>query len=167
MTAQFREVLFYKGEKMGMAAEPLRPYLNSRDDINLRSNCSACWRGYIGNWEIKEEKLYLVELKFDFNEGDYLEMEDLFPGQTVVFAEWFSGEIRIPTGNMLEYIHMGYGSIYEKDIYLEFKNGHLISEREENNRAKHRKYREEQLREKQKSSVKHGKKSWWKKILGV
>ena len=160
MTTQFREVLFYKGEKMGMAEEPLRPYLYARDDISLKSNCSACWRGYVGNWEIKDGKLYLIDLKFGFNEKEDLEMSDLFPGQLKVFADWYSGEIRIPTGEMLEYVHMGYESIYEKDIYLEFENGCLMSERIEDNRAKHRKYLEEQLKEKQK-------KSWWKRLLGV
>ena len=160
MTAQFREVLFYKGEKMGMAEEPLRPYLNTSEDITLRSNCSACWRGYVGNWEIIDDKLYLTDLKFGFNEKEDLEMSDLFPGQSKVFAEWYSGEIRIPTGKMLEYIHMGYGSIYEKDIYLEIEEGCLIGEREEDNRAKHRKYLEEQIKEKQK-------KSWWKRLIGM
>lgn len=158
MTAQFREGLIYKGESMGMAEEPLRPYLHTRPDIKLRSNCSACWRGYVGSWEITNDKLYLTDLKFDFKVGYDLEMNDLFPGQTRVFAEWFSGEIRIPTGEMLEYIHAGYASIYEKDLYLEFESGILISVREEDNRAKHRKYLEEQLKEKQKVS-------WWTRLL--
>ena len=29
---------------------------------------------------------------------------------------------------MLSYMHMGYGSVYEKDLLLKFSNGKLISE---------------------------------------
>lgn len=167
MTAQFREVLFYKGEKMGMAEEPLRPYLNTRDDIKLSSNCSACWRAYIGNWEIKDDKLYLVELKFGFNADEILEMNDIFPGQDKVFADWYSGEIQIPTGELLEYVHMGYASIYEKDIFLVFINGKLVNEYEIDNRDAHNKRMEERARRVRENKQNSRKKSWWKKLLGI
>lgn len=165
MTAQFREVLFYKGEKMGMAEEPLRPYLNSREDLQFRSNCSACWRGYIGNWKIEDSKLYLIELKFGFNADDTLEMNDLFPGQDKVFADWFSGEIQIPTGELLEYVHMGYASIYEKDIFLVFINGKLVNEYEVNNREVYNKRMEEEAIQDKKCSS--PKKTWWKRLLSI
>ena len=51
-----------------------------------------------------------------------------------VFADWFNGEIRIPQGELLQYIHMGYESIFEKDLILKFKKGVLIDERVIDNR---------------------------------
>lgn len=59
----------------------------------------------------------------------------LFPDQEKVFAEWFTGEIRIPYGEMLQYYHIGYASVYEKELYLEFENGYLIGKREKDNKG--------------------------------
>ena len=54
-------------------------------------------------------------------------MDFLFPDQKEVFADWFTGEIRIPQGDLLEYVHGGYDSTYEKDLFLDFKEGYLVS----------------------------------------
>ena len=35
MTAQAREILLYKGEEFGMAAQPLYQYLKARSDIKF------------------------------------------------------------------------------------------------------------------------------------
>jgi hypothetical protein len=43
----------------------------------------------------------------------------------MVFADWFSGDITIPKGNMIEYVHMGYMSRYEKELVLTIENGKL------------------------------------------
>lgn len=67
------------------------------------------------------------------------ELKDLFPGRVQdarVFAAWFSGELRIPEGKLLRYVHMGYGSIYEQERFLQVKGGVVLSERVEDNRGK-------------------------------
>ena len=38
------------------------------------------------------------------------------------------------TGEMLRYVHMGYASVYETDIFLEFEKGVLINKRVVDNR---------------------------------
>ena len=65
-----------------------------------------------------------------------LELIIYFPGKHEIFADWFSGEIRIPTGKLLKYIHLGYQSIFEKDIFLNFKDGILLSETIKDNQLK-------------------------------
>ena len=45
----------------------------------------------------------------------------------VVQATWFTGTLRIPDGKQLEYVHMGYGSIYERDIIFYIKEGKIIN----------------------------------------
>ena len=51
-------------------------------------------------------------------------VQDLFPSYPEgVFAHWFSGRIRLPQGAQLKYIHMGYASIYEYDLFMEFSRG--------------------------------------------
>jgi hypothetical protein len=137
MTAQVREILFYNGEKYFLSTEPLNPLLEIFGDDNPfpkpKIFSTACWRGYVGTWEILEEKLFLVGLKGFPEENKELSLENIFPNQKKVFAEWFSGEIQIPQGKMLHYEHMGYMSIFEKDLFFEFNKGNLVGKREFDN----------------------------------
>lgn len=128
MTAQAGERLFYKGEETWMAAEPLNQYLQNRNDIKFISPSTACWRGYFGQWEIKDNKLYLIGLKAYIEGYREVDLSYLFPRQRQVIADWFSGTIRVPQGEMLDYVHMGYASLYERDLILEIKNGELVNE---------------------------------------
>lgn len=127
MTAQIKEILLYKGNKVGMATEPLNPYLKNRKDINFESQSTGCWRGYLGFWELRDKNLFIVKLIV--TKDKQVDLNYLFPGKKEVFADWFSGEIRVPQGELLKYVHMGYQSIFEKDLILKFKKGVLIDER--------------------------------------
>lgn len=40
-----------------------------------------------------------------------------------VFAHWYSGTIRIPQGKELEYVHGGYASVFERDLFLDVERG--------------------------------------------
>ena len=127
MTAQMHEIIFYEGKEYGMATEPLKHYLESLKNRPLiEPNLSSCWRGYTGTWEVKGKRLYLVDLQVSRGYKDDEGMDYIFPGQQEVFAGWFSGRILIPHGKLLKYIHMGYESIYEKELYLDFENGILV-----------------------------------------
>jgi len=130
MTAQSREKLLYEGVEYGMATEPLGQYLITRDDIKFVFTCTNCWRGYYGKWEIINDELFLVNLKAHINDYQEVGLEYLFPEKEKVFAKWFTGIIKIPLGEMLEYIHMGYESIYEKNLMLCFNKGILVLKRE-------------------------------------
>jgi hypothetical protein len=137
MTAQITEQLVYNNKTYGMATEPLEPYLNkikkTKRPLFIFTN-TGCWRGYFGTWEIKDNTLFLIGLNAQVDQGREVGIDYLFPGQTHVFAEWFSGEIRVPRGRMLEYIHAGYETIYEKDMFLKFEKGILKSRRVVDNR---------------------------------
>ena len=43
-----------------------------------------------------------------------------------VFAEWYSGELRIPEGEQLQYVHGGYGSTYERDRLILIERGRVV-----------------------------------------
>ena len=138
MTAQLREILLYKGKRVCMATEPLASYLKNRKDVKFRHQSSACWRGYFGTWELRDKNLFIIALKSTLvdrdNVDDWLDLSYLFPCKNEVFADWFSGEIRIPQGKMIQYVHLGYKSIFEKDLILNFKKGVLIDEKVIDNR---------------------------------
>jgi hypothetical protein len=129
MTAQARECILYKGEENWMATEPLEQYLHNINDIKFVSPCSACWRGYYGKWEIRDNKLYLVELEAYIDGYKKVDLSYLFPKQEIVLANWYTGEIRIPQGDLLEYVHMSYDSTFDKDLILQFDQGILLDEK--------------------------------------
>ncbi len=134
MTAQFSEQLHYKGEELSLCSEPLGYYLKTdRQDFELEAPSTALWRGYVGTWTIENKHLYLVKLLgYKATPAGTVEIDlgDLFPDfPDGVFAHWYTGELRCPMGGLLEYVHGGYASTYEKDLFLRFEKGILISER--------------------------------------
>ena len=128
MTIQAGDILSYNGKKTTIATEPLKTYLETRSDVSFIFKSSALVRGYIGNWKIKNKKLFLVSLVGFIKSNEKVDLEYLFPNKIEVFADWFSGKIRIPEGDMLEKINLGYSSVYERDRILNFKKGILINE---------------------------------------
>jgi hypothetical protein len=134
MTAQIREILYYNGEKYYLSSESLQSLLEIIGDEKPSSVVmisTACKRGYIGEWEIVEDKLFLIGLKGCPEEYEKFTMDFLFPHQKRVFAGWFIGEIKIPQGKVL--VHADTTRLHEKDWYLEFKKGILVGSREVDN----------------------------------
>ena len=136
MTAQFGETLEYNGVNYYLATEPLEPYLE-KHNIKFYAWCTACWRGYTSKWSIEDGMLYLTDLHGFISTDDNGElmnksvgMDYLFPGQDKVLADWFSGVLRLPHGEIIRYIHQGYDSIYEKELLLKIVNGKCVGVRE-------------------------------------
>lgn len=126
--------IIYKGEQYGLAGEPFESYLAKRPDIQYHSVCSACWRGYSASWEVIEDKLYLIDLKESFNVGTSFSFIDISPNLEKVLADWYSGILIIPYGELIQYKHGGYLSKYENEFILEVEKGIIISERIVDNR---------------------------------
>ncbi len=127
MTAQRSDIIIIEGQNHRMFCEPLEDYWNETNPKpNFIPVSTDCWRGYCAIWEILEKKLYFIDIK---TENLNLRMNKVFPdNNSAVFAEWFSGELRIPQGEMLEYVHKGYGSKYEKDLFLMIENGSVMKQ---------------------------------------
>ena len=129
MTAQVAEILHYRDCEFDLCAEPLELYLIN-NGIQFDSECvsTACWRGYIGEWLIEDCRLYLIGIS-DLDNRQ-VALSEIFPNNPGrVFAHWVTGELRCPQGKVLSYVHMGYSSIHERDLFLEFRQGELVAER--------------------------------------
>ena len=130
MTTQIPDVLILDGEKHDMASLPLEEYRRKGGALpQLRAGCSALWRGYIATWELCEGRLYLADIDTTtFSEVD-LKLKDFFPDcGTRVFARWYSDTLRVPQGEIIQYIHGGYcGGIHEQDLNLRFRRGMLVN----------------------------------------
>lgn len=142
MTAQSPEVFIYKGKRyQGLYAEPLDQYLQTQN-IEFCPIASSCWRGYTCLWIISDNKLYLTGFSgairiYTTDDDEFspersyeiknISLNELFPNQQNVFAEWFSGEIKLVrrvklAGN--DY----HDTVYKKVIHLIFENGILVNE---------------------------------------
>ena len=128
MTAQISEILHYKGDSLSMRATPLSDYfelMGISPDFQDRS--TACWRRYVGNWEISLDRLYLIGISATYEDGSEVTLGDFFPGfDSRVFAHWFSGVLSIPQGDLVEYVHMGYASVYERDLLISVEQGVVV-----------------------------------------
>jgi hypothetical protein len=52
----------------------------------------------------------------------------LFPGAgDRVHADWFTGELRVPDGRPVHYVHMGYESVYEREMRICVQRGRVVS----------------------------------------
>jgi len=142
MTAQVSERLIYGGKEIPIFSNPLSTYLQ-QTDIQFTSPSTANWRGYVGTWEIKGtpetgERLYLVKISAYKTYEEVIGLKDLFPGSPIaVFAHWFSGILRLPQGRHVKYVHMGYDSKFEYELFMQFERGVLV-----NKYAKHNPHEE-------------------------
>jgi hypothetical protein len=148
-TAQSPDVLLYDGQVFNLFSNPLESlYLNERERPDFRLDAKGTvstgnWRGYVALWEVKGDRLYLLGLDswvgekkgvlgiFRFLSPPKLQRADLKElfGERCregrVEASWFSGELKIPDGKILQYAHMGYGSVYERDIVFTVEQGRV------------------------------------------
>lgn len=131
MTAQFKEKLYYKATEFRMSSEPFNKYLDLNKVLKFYSDNTGLMRGYFGVWEIKNNQLWLIRLTANLNKNTEVQLDYFFPGKNEVFAEWYSGILKVPHGKMLQYIHAGYGSKFEKTLFIEINAGMYVREWEE------------------------------------
>lgn len=130
MCVQYSEILLYEGERMEMKeCEPLSVWFR-KVGINPRFGLqsTALYRGYIGTWEMVDQRLYLVDLEADrmWNEKDKkwvpVNIGTFFPDQADrVFAHWYTGTIELPQGEILEID--GWDTTYEQDLLISIEAG--------------------------------------------
>jgi hypothetical protein len=114
MTAQVPDSLAVDGEQVSLFENPLEMYFKlsgERAAFNFSSTDNT--RGYIARWELHTHRLYLLGIAGNLGDGKDVILDDIFPGYPDrVFAHWFSGELRVPIGKRIHYVHAGYLSHY-------------------------------------------------------
>jgi hypothetical protein len=127
MTSQCPETLIYEGWEHDIHDEPLELWFQltgRRLPPHPRGvSCSALWRGYIGTWEIVDGRLYLIGIDGSFVGRDDLSVASLFPEHSErVFADWYTGSLRLPEGRVIDAFPMG-NYVYERALILELECG--------------------------------------------
>jgi len=148
-TAQTPEKLHVNGRVFSMQSTPLAPLLERREDLEkvFESLSSGCWRGYVGTWHVEGDRLYLASLEREIydpklDRGKHsgyvvkeVPLSVLFGrAKAPIEATWYTGTLRVPDGRMLEYVHMGFGSLYERELRLEVVRGRVVSRKMVDNR---------------------------------
>lgn len=128
MTAQISDVIYLDGKKRSLMSEPLEQYFET---IGHRPQFQAphtgLWRGYIATWRIKFDQLFLSEIEGFFPSPRPMLMKEIFPDADIpVKATWFSGKLVIPQGKLLQYEHIGFESIYQKETTIEVVQGDVV-----------------------------------------
>jgi len=150
MTAQTPERIILDGRPRSLFADPLyRLTARCRLDLSRPDHRStANYRGYIGTWEIRDGRLYLVHLAWETwgsggQDGEMTVAETtqrkLFRAAQVegfpILAHWFNGRLRIALGRRLIYSHHGWSSWFERERVIHFRAGEIVRDREVDTRA--------------------------------
>ncbi|WP_140909731.1 hypothetical protein [Cognatiluteimonas lumbrici] len=137
-TSQVPDKLILDGEQLSLATNPLASLIRT-GRIKLpepAEHWSSNWRGYVATWSIRDDRLLLTKIdvllkpehsKEDVDAVPVNVLPQLFNGEPEVFADWFSGTLIVPRGEIVNYVHMGYGSTYERYTVLHLAQGRLLS----------------------------------------
>ncbi|HLJ18574.1 MAG TPA: hypothetical protein VKU84_00165 [Stellaceae bacterium] len=151
MTAQIPDRLEYQGQKLSLFTNPLDALPADRKPAFV-SESTLNWRGYVALWEVRDGRLYLKDLRGRIcakpPESDAppakcgrhhrgpctiesVDLQGAFPGRGApIFADWYTGELKVPQGRLLEYVHMGYASRYERYLMIDVAAGAIVQARE-------------------------------------
>ena len=142
MTMQRAELLFHNGAWLSLHSLPLEPYF---EQIGTRPNfsrfLSSVGRGYVGCWALMEGKLFLTEIQqLGFEKlpngsmspgmiADPLLLSVIFPEQeTPKFADWYTGKLRCPMGEVIATGRWEFGDLYERYLEFSVERGEILKE---------------------------------------
>ena len=128
MTLQKRDVLQYKGERLRLEINILKPYFQKFPAYLIRTEflITSLWRGYFACYAIENGELYITSLQryidFDSDKGDFIEesvLEKVFPNSKK--SDFFTGWIGI----------YDYCMTFEDNQvkFAEIENGNFLGER--------------------------------------
>ncbi|MBI5382535.1 MAG: hypothetical protein HZA31_11600 [Opitutae bacterium] len=140
-TAQFPDKITIGSNEQEMICNPLESYLEKfpkkrpRDGIQS----TALWRGYVAHFEIREEVLWVKDIKIEVTkkgskapewESEWRSvLQEVFPKTSDRKADWFTGFLILPLGEMTHYVHMGYASEYEQYRLVFVRKGKVKANR--------------------------------------
>lgn len=133
-TAQYPDKIFYEGKEYMLHSNPMEAYFARYPDKKPKSGMrsTALWRGYIASFEIKDGQVLLKDIEImvktpttdkEFERGWKSVLKDVIQDSKPLKIDWFTGLLVLPEGKIVDYVHMGYGSTYEKYTLLEISAG--------------------------------------------
>jgi len=145
LTAQIPDTFIYKGEEYSIVGESGDGLINPREfKLELMMASTACWRGYLLTYELKDNQLLLKKLLCRLKEKIAIqEIQPKTPGKDESYMFNTKYDLNLPvkfTGSFLiardfireMYVHMGFPRpMAFRDVYrLEFEDGKLTLEKD-------------------------------------
>lgn len=132
-TAQIPDSIRIDGKDYALNTNPLsqNPKLVDWNPPTDATRSTANWRGYVASWEIRDGGLLLTDVKIStYDEvskqyGVRSVSTDFVPAVPAP-AEWYTGALIIPDGEMEEYVHMGYASTYSHYRIYRIRAGRVL-----------------------------------------
>lgn len=118
INVQKPEKILIDGKLMNLCSTPFTGYFKAKKQSNLfQAVDDNIKRGYIGEWELLDGKLYLTGLQGLSKDRGILTLIGHFSsGQNKLHFEWFTGPLYLPIG---ELVANGYFGIYSSyDVIL-------------------------------------------------
>lgn len=140
-TPQQSDVLIVDGEEQALFTNPLDVWLRENQDVFSNEfpdsgagerTCvisSGNWRGYVATFAIERGRFLLKKVEFtgcNYRKDEILSR--LFEGKKDAPADWFSGILVVPTGELVQYVHLGYGSLYSEYRLFRIEGGKVVDE---------------------------------------
>jgi hypothetical protein len=152
-TAQQADILIVDGEEQALFTNPLDVWLRQNPDVESNNLpdygdddglnrpadigaddiicifSSGNWRGYTATFAIENRRFLLKKVEFtgcSYQEDEILPR--LFKGKKKALADWFSGILVVPTGDIVDYVHLGYGSLYSEYRLFRIEGGRVVDE---------------------------------------
>lgn len=132
-TAQTPDAIRIDGKDYALNTNPLsqNPKMAKWKPPADASNSTANWRGYLAAWEIRDDQLLLNDVTIE----TYDESTEMYGQRTVAAdfvsvvpatADWYTGALIIPEGELVDYVHMGYGSTYAQYRIYRIRQGRVL-----------------------------------------
>lgn len=138
-TAQGPDYLIIERDTLKLHCNPLETYFekNPLPENTITTISTGLWRGYIAYFKLLNNKLIVENVyKLDYyKDSQGNSHEKLTSIYDIAFkkikdfeCDFYNGVLICPQGKTLDYVHMGYSSVYENYILFEVKNGEIIKE---------------------------------------
>ena len=129
-TMQVLNTVRYEGSQYNIVDyDPLQPILKARSidtkAWGLTDMNTGCWRGYVADFEILNDQLYLLKIRSCSDPKIIIDLKKLFPDEYKngkVRAWWFTGSLNI--GNKPQWISYNYIN-YDNEMDLFIEQGKL------------------------------------------
>jgi hypothetical protein len=141
-TGQAGDIIIWNNDTLALFSNPLESYptfdiiRGKLFGIKTIHQNTGCVRGYIAEWQIIDNLLYLTNIYDCLDRNTKADLKFLFPDKIKngkIQAEWVNEILIVPKGKCLYYGNLGYVAIYEKEYELTIQSGKLIAEKEYDN----------------------------------
>lgn len=101
--------------------------------IPTEMSSTALWRNYIGCWKIQNDSLFLDSILVPNPAEDYpgfvpVKIDDIYGAHRTpsgYFADWVTDTLRVVSGDIVRYRHMGWASVWAKEEYIPVEAGRV------------------------------------------